>query len=66
MSAKEGHKKGEDEQLLMLLDDDPTQTQLKLNVPQKKISRYLRAIGKINKHGRWVQNYLNKPRPGFI
>ena len=40
------------------LDDDPTQTQKQLvealNVSQETISGRLRAMGKINKIGKWV------------
>ena len=45
------------------LDDDPTQTQQQLaealNVSQETISRYLRAMGKINKIGKWVPHNFN-------
>ena len=45
------------------LDDDPTQTQQQLtealNVSQETISRRLRAMGKINKIGKWVPHNFN-------
>ena len=48
----------------MLLEDDPTQTQQQLakalNVSQETISRRLRAMGKINKLGKWVPHDLNE------
>ena len=57
-------KKCDDEQLQALLDDDPTQTQQQLaealNVSQETISRRLRAMGKINKIGKWVPHELNE------
>lgn len=57
-------QKCEDEQLQELLDDDPTQTQRQLaealHVSQETISRRLRAMGKINKLGKWVPHNLNE------
>jgi hypothetical protein len=45
------------------LNDDPTQTQQQLaealNVSQEIISRCLRAMGKINKIGKWVPHTFN-------
>ena len=45
------------------LDDGPTQTQQQLaealNVSQETISRRLRAIGKINKIGKWIPHNFN-------
>ena len=45
------------------LDADPTQTQQKLaealNVSQETISGRLRAMGKINKIGKWFPNNFN-------
>ena len=57
-------QKCRDEQLQELLDDDPTQTQQQLaktlNVSQETISRRLRAVGNINKLGKWVPHDLNE------
>ena len=64
-SARSGRpQKCENEQLQVLLEDDPTQTQQQLakalNVSQETISRRLRAMGKINKLGKWVPHDLNE------
>lgn len=52
-----------DAELQELLDEDPTQTQKQLaetlNVAQETISDRLRAMGKIQKLGRWVPHALN-------
>lgn len=57
-------QKCEDERLQELLDDDPAQTQQQLaealHVSQETISRCLRAMGKINKLGKWVSHDLNE------
>ena len=57
-------QKCENEQLEVLLEDDPTQTQQQLakalNVSQETISRRLRVMGKINKLGKWVPHDLSE------
>ncbi|GFS85896.1 mariner Mos1 transposase [Trichonephila clavipes] len=57
-------QKCENEHLLVLLDDDPTQTQQKLakslNVSQETMRKHLRATGKINKLGKWVPHDLSE------
>ena len=56
-------QKWEDEELQVLLDDDPTETQQQLaealNVSQETISRCLRAMGKINRICKWVPHNFN-------
>jgi histone-lysine N-methyltransferase SETMAR len=57
-------KKFEDAELQELLDEDATQTQQqladRLNVAQETISRRLKAMGKIQKMGKWVPHELNE------
>ena len=56
-------KKFEDEELQALLDEYPTQSQQQLvqtlNVPRGAIFQRLKAIGKIQKYGKWVPHQLN-------
>ena len=56
-------KKFEDIELQTILDEDPTLSQKQmaemLNVAQQIISDRLRAMGKIQKSGKWVPNVLN-------
>ena len=56
-------KQFEDAELQVLLDDDPTQSQeqlaQQLGVTQQAISLRLRAMGKIQKIGKWVPHELN-------
>jgi len=63
-NVKDRPQKCENEQLQVLLEDDPTQTQQQLakalNVSQETISRRLRAMGKINKLCKWVPHDLNE------
>ena len=51
-------KRFEDEDLQVLLDEDPTQSQQilaeKLNVSRIAICQRLKAMGKIQKYGKWV------------
>lgn len=58
-----GPKKYEDADLQALLDEDPNQTQKQLaevlEVTQESISRRLKAMGKIQKVGRWIPHSLN-------
>ena len=55
-------KKFEDTELQTILDEDPTLSQKQmaemLNVAQQTISDRLRAMGKIQKSGKWVPNIL--------
>lgn len=57
-------KKFTDNELQVLLDEDDTQTQQELadqlNVTQKAISIRLKAMGKIQKVGKWVPHELNE------
>ena len=57
-------KKFTDNELQALLDEDDTQTQQELadqlNVTQKTISIRLKAMGKIQKVGKWVPHELNE------
>ena len=57
-------KKFTDNELQALLDEDDTQTQQELadqlNVTQKAISIRLKAMGKIQKVGKWVPHELNE------
>ena len=57
-------KKFEDVELQSLLDEDNTQTQQmmaeQLNVTRQAISDRLRAMGKIQKVGKWVPHELNE------
>lgn len=57
-------KKYKDEQLQVLLGDDPTQIQQQLSialiVSEEAISRHLRAIDKIHKLGKCVPHDLNE------
>lgn len=57
-------KKFEDEELQALLDVDPTQSQKKLaetlNVTRGAICQRLKAMGKIQKYGKWVPHQLNE------
>lgn len=57
-------KKFEDAELQVLLNDDPTQTQQQLaeglGVTQAIVSMRLKAMGKIQKEGRWVPHELNE------
>jgi histone-lysine N-methyltransferase SETMAR len=57
-------KKFEDSGLQALLDEDDTQTQKQLaealNVDQKTISNRLKAMGKIQKCGKWVPHELTE------
>lgn len=57
-------KKFEDVELQSLLDEDNTQTQQmmaeQLNVTRQAISDRLRAMGKIQKIGKWVPHELNE------
>ncbi|XP_067215882.1 uncharacterized protein [Linepithema humile] len=56
-------KRFEDEDLQVLLDEDPTQSQQilaeKLNVSRVAICQRLKAMGKIQKYGKWVPHALN-------
>jgi len=56
-------KRFEDEDLQVLLDEDPTQSQQilaeKLNVSRVAICQRLKALGKIQKYGKWVPHTLN-------
>ena len=56
-------KKFEDEELQALLDEDPTQSQQQLaqtlNVTRGAIFQRLKAMGKIQKYGKWVPHQLN-------
>lgn len=56
-------KRFEDEDLQVLLDEDPTQSQQilaeKLNVSRVAICQRLKALGKIQKYGKWVPHALN-------
>ena len=56
-------KNFEDEELQALLDEDPTQSQQQLaqtlNVTQGAICQCLKAMGKIQKYGKWVPHQLN-------
>lgn len=51
-------KKFEDEELQALLDEDPIQSQQQLaqtlNVTRRTICQRLKAMGKIQKYGKWV------------
>src|SRR5690625_2253179 len=57
-------KKFEDSELQELLDEDDTQTQQQLadqlNVARESISRRLKAMGKIQKMGKWVPHQLTE------
>ena len=56
-------KKFEDEELQALLDETPTQSQQQLtqtlNVTRGAICQRLKAMGKIEKYGKWVPHQLN-------
>ena len=56
-------KKFEDEELQALLDEDPIQSQQQLaqtlNVTRGAICQCLKAMGKIQKYGKWVPCQLN-------
>ena len=56
-------KKFEDEELQVLLDEDPTQLQQQLaqtlNVTRGAIYQRLKAMGKIRNYGKWVPRQLN-------
>jgi len=57
-------KKFEDHELQALLDEDDTQTQQQLadqlNVTREAVSKRLKAMGKIQKVGKWVPHELNE------
>ena len=56
-------KKFVDEELQALLDEDPTQSQQQLaqtlNVTRGAICQRLKAMGKIQKYGKWVPHQLD-------
>ena len=56
-------KKFEDEELQAFMDEDPTQSQQQLaqtlNVTRGAIFQSLKAMGKIQKYGKWVPHQLN-------
>ena len=56
-------KKFEDDELQALLDEDPTQSQQQLpqtlNVTRGAICQRLKAMGKVQKYGKWVPHQLN-------
>ena len=56
-------KKFKDEELQALLDEDPTESQQQLaqtlNVTRGAIFQRLKAMGKIQKYGKWVPYQLN-------
>ena len=60
---KKAVKKFEDEELQALLDEDPTQSQQQLaqtlNVTRGPICQRLKAMGEIQKYGKWVPHQLN-------
>lgn len=57
-------RKAEDDEIQALLDEDPCQTQQQLadqlGITQQEVSIRLRAMGKIQKYGKWVPHKLTE------